>query len=137
MPAVLGLSGYSYLRQRLLPVLLRLTRHVLDRYLAAGSITIAWSLVVLAVLPDSPASAHRWFSPAEREILLRRMRGNVAGADVRIIKREQVLEAFKDVKVWLMGAMGAAIYVCNGGVTAFGSLIIKVCALSSPSYGYG
>ena len=54
------------------------------------------------------------------------MRGNVAGADVRKVKWYQVWEATKDVKVWLMGAMGAAIYVCNGGVTAFGSLIIKV-----------
>ena len=92
----------------------------------AGSITIAWSLLVLAILPDSPASATMWFSEEERAILVRRMRGNVRGADVRRVKWHQVREAFMDWKVWLMGAMGAAIYVCNGGVTAFGSLIIKV-----------
>ncbi|GJE90153.1 hypothetical protein PsYK624_062780 [Phanerochaete sordida] len=59
------------------------------------------------------------------------MRGNVAGADVRTIKKAQVIEALKDVKIWIMGAMGAAIYVCNGGVTAFGSLIIKSFGYSS------
>ena len=55
------------------------------------------------------------------------MKGNIAGADVRGIKKAQIFEALCDAKIWLMGAMGAAIYVCNGGVTAFGSLIIKVC----------
>ncbi len=54
------------------------------------------------------------------------MHGNLAGADVRILKKAQVWEALRDFKIWLMAAMGAAIYVCNGGVTAFGSLIIKV-----------
>lgn len=54
------------------------------------------------------------------------MRGNLSGADVREVKWYQVREALQDAKIWLMGAMGAAIYVCNGGVTAFGSLIIKV-----------
>ena len=67
-----------------------------------------------------------WFNEKERAILIRRMRGNVKGADVQKLKWYQVREALMDWKVWLMGAMGAAIYVCNGGVTAFGSLIIKV-----------
>lgn len=67
-----------------------------------------------------------WFSEAERAFLIRRMHGNVAGADVRSLKKAQIWEALRDFKIWLMAAMGAAIYVCNGGVTAFGSLIIKV-----------
>lgn len=100
------------------------------RYLVAGSVTIFWSFIVLLVLPDSPATSHRWFNESERAILLGRMRGNLAGADVRMVKRGQVYEALKDVKIWLMGAMGAAVYICNGGVTAFGSLIIKVRGLS-------
>ncbi|THG96701.1 hypothetical protein EW026_g5177 [Hermanssonia centrifuga] len=83
-------------------------------YLVAGSATILWSVLVLAILPDSPATSHRWFNEAERAILTRRMHGNLAGADI-----------------WLMAAMGAAIYVCNGGVTAFGSLIIKSFGYSS------
>ncbi|EKM54882.1 uncharacterized protein PHACADRAFT_96377 [Phanerochaete carnosa HHB-10118-sp] len=100
-------------------------------YLFAGSITIFWSFIVLVVLPDSPATSHRWFNESERAILIGRMRGNLAGADVREIKKAQIYEAFKDVKIWLMGAMSAAIYVCNGGVTAFGSLIIKSFGYSS------
>ncbi|PSR72625.1 hypothetical protein PHLCEN_2v11509 [Hermanssonia centrifuga] len=100
-------------------------------YLVAGSATILWSVLVLAILPDSPATSHRWFNEAERAILTRRMHGNLAGADVRILKKAQVWEALRDFKIWLMAAMGAAIYVCNGGVTAFGSLIIKSFGYSS------
>ncbi|KZO89503.1 MFS general substrate transporter, partial [Calocera viscosa TUFC12733] len=100
-------------------------------YLFAGSVTLLWSAVLLLLLPDSPASSHRWFSEQERRILIGRMRGNLGGADSRRLKWAQVREAAGDWKVWLMGAMGAAIYVCNGGVTAFGSLIIKSFGYSS------
>ncbi len=54
------------------------------------------------------------------------MKGNLYGADNRRVKWYQVREAFCDFKIWLLAAMGAAIYVTNGGVTAFGTLIIKV-----------
>lgn len=61
-------------------------------YLLAGSVTIAWSIILLLILPDSPASSRaRWFfSEQECAMLVRRMRGNVNGADVRRIKRYQV-----------------------------------------------
>ena len=90
-----------------------------------------WSIVVILTLPDSPASpapplTRRLFTPTDRAILVHRMRGNLSGADVKSLKWYQIKEAAMDWKIWLMGAMGAAIYVCNGGVTAFGSLIIKV-----------
>ncbi|KAI0818858.1 MFS general substrate transporter [Irpex lacteus] len=100
-------------------------------YLAAGSITILWSFVVLAVLPETPATAHRLFNQEEREILVARMKGNLYGADNRRVKWYQVREAFCDFKIWLLAAMGAAVYVTNGGVTAFGTLIIKSLGYSS------
>lgn len=104
--------------------------HLYDRYLAAGSITILWSLVVLAILPETPATAHRLFNQEERDILVARMKGNLYGADNRRVKWYQVREAFCDFKIWLLAAMGAAVYVTNGGVTAFGTLIIKVSVTS-------
>jgi hypothetical protein len=85
-----------------------------------------WSLVVLTVLPDSPGTSHRWFNEEERAILTARMRGNLHGASIRQIKWYQIREALGDFKIWLLGVMAAAVYVTNGGVTAFGSLIIKV-----------
>ncbi|EIN12276.1 MFS general substrate transporter [Punctularia strigosozonata HHB-11173 SS5] len=100
-------------------------------YLLAGSATIVWSLIILAVLPDSPASSHRWFNEEERSTLLLREKEKPSGVDSRRLRLDQALEAAKDVKVWIMAVMGAAIYVCNGGVTAFGSIIIKSFGYSS------
>ncbi|KAI0083981.1 MFS general substrate transporter [Irpex rosettiformis] len=100
-------------------------------YLAAGSITILWSLFILAVLPETPATAHRLFNEQERAILVARMKGNLAGADNRQVKWHQVREAFCDFKIWLLATMGAAVYVTNGGVTAFGTLVIKSFGYSS------
>jgi hypothetical protein len=112
------------------------------RYIIAGAITIFWSGVLLLLLPDTPAQANRWlFSQEECRILTNRaekMRDDRNG-----VEWVQLKEAARDPKIWLMGSMGAAIYVCNGGtlilpfssisfdfyasgVTAFGSLIIKV-----------
>ena len=64
-------------------------------YLFAGSVTIAWAFVVLFMLPDSPAAGGSWtlrklFTARERGILVRRMKGNVKGADVRRVKTYQV-----------------------------------------------
>ncbi|KAI0682562.1 hypothetical protein BC835DRAFT_1458373 [Cytidiella melzeri] len=52
------------------------------------------------------------------------MRG--PGVDVRKVKWYEVLEALRHYKIWLFCAMGSAIYETNSGVTAFGSLIVKV-----------
>jgi sugar phosphate permease len=97
-------------------------------YLVAGSITMGWAIIVLALLPDTPASAPRWlFTPHERATLasLETARARTAGP----IIWPQVWEALRDPQIWALSMMGAAVYVCNGGVTAFGSLIIK-------SFGY-
>jgi hypothetical protein len=96
------------------------------RYLLGGSMTILWSLVVFVALPDSPGTSHRWFNEEERAILIARMRGNLNGASVRQLKWYQIREALCDYKIWLLAAMGAATYVTNGGVAAFGSVIIRV-----------
>ena len=105
----------------------------IHRYLAAGSITILWSLLIFAVLPETPASAHRLFNERERAILVARMKSSIDGADNRTVQWYQVREAFRDFKIWLLAATGAAIYVTNGGVTAFGTLVIKVRSSSSNS----
>ncbi|KAI0684268.1 MFS general substrate transporter [Cytidiella melzeri] len=100
-------------------------------YLAAGSVTILWSLVVLIVLPESPATSHRWFNEAERAILVARMRGSLSGVDVRKVKWYQIREALRDYKLWSLCFLTAAVTVTNGGVTVFGSLIVKSLGYSS------
>lgn len=49
----------------------------------------------------------------------------------QVWSNSQALEALSDVKVWIYFLLAIAIYVCNGGVTAFGSYIIKSFGYSS------
>jgi hypothetical protein len=139
-----SLSPWKYMSVPSFSLLVFYLKLLFFRYLFAGSLTILWSLVIFIVLPDSPTSSHRWFNEDERRCLVQRVKGHLARADSQRLKSDQAIEALKDIKVWLMAAMGAAVYVCNGGtpwhfevldddsnpglsgVTAFGSLIIKV-----------
>jgi hypothetical protein len=95
------------------------------RYIVAGSVTIFWSAVLFLLLPDTPSSRspagleRLLFTPRERELLAERGRredsSGTNGASKAGIEWDQVCEAALDVKIWIMAAMGAAIYVCNGG----------------------
>jgi hypothetical protein len=81
-------------------------------------------MLLALLLPDSPSRAPGWlFSPAERAALARRL--DSSALRTYGIEWAQLAEAACDPQVWLLALMGAAVYVCNGGVTAFGSLIIK------------
>jgi hypothetical protein len=99
-------------------------------YLFAGAWTILWSLVVLYMIPDSPRTASRWFTPAERRLLVARTQSNRTGrTELSSFDWAQAKEAALDIKIWLFLVMAAGIYVCNGAVTAFATQIIK-------SFGY-
>ncbi|KAG8715267.1 hypothetical protein FRC11_004999 [Ceratobasidium sp. 423] len=97
---------------------------------AAGSWTIAWGILLLFLLPDNPMSA-RLFSLEERKLAVRRLRDNMTGVESKKFKRSQFIEAITDIKIWIFMLMGAALYVTNGGVTAFGAQIVKSFGYSS------
>ncbi|SDA01481.1 BZ3500_MvSof-1268-A1-R1_Chr10-1g02709 [Microbotryum saponariae] len=99
-------------------------------YLFAGAWTILWAFVVLYFIPDSPQDSHRWFNEEERRTLLARSRKNRTGAiGPSTFKWSHAREAATDVKLYLYLLISSAIYVCNGGVTAFGARIVN-------SFGY-
>ncbi|KAG9100394.1 hypothetical protein FRC06_004170 [Ceratobasidium sp. 370] len=99
-------------------------------YIFAGSWTIAWGIVLLFLLPDNPMSA-RMFTLEERKLAVRRLQDNMTGVESKTFKRSQFVEAVTDVKIWIYMMMGAALYVTNGGVTAFGAQIVKSFGYSS------
>ncbi|GAA6015957.1 hypothetical protein JCM11491_007125 [Sporobolomyces phaffii] len=99
-------------------------------YLFAGAWTILWAAVILLLVPDSPRTSQRWFNDREREILIRRSRENMSGrVEPSNFSWDQAKEALRDVKIYIFLVMAAAIYICNGGVTAFGARIVS-------SFGY-
>ncbi|CAE6472124.1 unnamed protein product [Rhizoctonia solani] len=99
-------------------------------YIFAGSWTIAWGILLFFLLPDNPMSA-RLFSLEERKLAVRRLRDNMTGVESKKFKRSQFIEAIMDIKIWILMLMGAALYVTNGGVTAFGAQIVKSFGYSS------
>ncbi|GAA5955885.1 hypothetical protein JCM3765_000028 [Sporobolomyces pararoseus] len=100
-------------------------------YLFAGTWTILWSLVIFYFIPDSPKTSQRWFNDREIEILLKRSRENLNGKIIDPLKGgesfdwKQAKEALRDLKIWIFMLMAASIYICNGGVTAFGARIVS------------
>ncbi|GAB1517385.1 hypothetical protein RhiTH_000433 [Rhizoctonia solani] len=99
-------------------------------YIFAGSWTIAWGILLFFLLPDNPMSA-RLFSLEERKLAVQRLRDNMTGVESKKFKRSQFIEAIMDIKIWIFMLMGAALYVTNGGVTAFGAQIVKSFGYSS------
>lgn len=92
-------------------------------YLLAGSLTFLFGLVCFA-LPDSPVSA--WFLTAEeRFTAVERLRIGQTGVRCTKFKKNQLVEALFDTKVWLIFVMMASCYTMNGAVSGFGPLIVS------------
>ncbi|WWD22657.1 hypothetical protein CI109_107150 [Kwoniella shandongensis] len=94
-------------------------------YYFVGALTITWAFVVFFFLPEHPLQPGRFFTEEEKQVLIRRFEENPFGASQQSLKGYQLLEAVSDIKTWIYLLMGAAIYICNGSVTAFGARIIS------------
>ncbi|KAJ9139443.1 MFS general substrate transporter [Pleurostoma richardsiae] len=92
-------------------------------FLILGAITFLWGLVFLYIVPDNPATA-RWLSDDEKVTALQRVVNNKAGTKTRVIERSQILEAFTDIKIWLIALIAFCNAFCGGALT-FQSLIMK------------
>jgi len=97
---------------------------------------------VIFFLPDSPVTAKR-LSVKERRWAVERLRGDQTGVENKQLKKYQVIEAFKDPKLYLFFVLGTVCNVPNGGISNFGTIIIKgfgfstlVTALMQVPYGF-
>ena len=70
-------------------------------FLIIGLITVLIGFGVFMLLPDSPVKALR-FTEAEKVAALLRVKENQSGTQNAKLKKEQVFEALKDVRVWLV-----------------------------------
>lgn len=94
-------------------------------YYFCGSLTIAWGFIVMAILPASPLQPGPFFTASERDILVRRFEQNPYARDRQSFKKDQCIEALLDIRTYIYLFMATMTYMCNGAVTAFGTLIIK------------
>ncbi|EPQ59297.1 MFS general substrate transporter [Gloeophyllum trabeum ATCC 11539] len=97
-------------------------------YLVFGGMAVVVGIMVLVWLPDSPL--HTWMlSEDEKIIALERVREDQMGTENRKIKKDQVIEAFTDIRTWIIALMIMLTSIPNGGLANFSNLIIK-------SFGY-
>ncbi|KAG8932679.1 hypothetical protein FRC02_000782 [Tulasnella sp. 418] len=99
-------------------------------YIFAGTWTVLWGLILLFFLPDNPMTA-RFLTIEERRIAVERLRSNMTGIENKEFKVYQFMEGLCDIKLYLFLLMGAALYITNGGLTAFGAIIVKSFGYSS------
>ncbi|KAF2843565.1 allantoate transport protein [Patellaria atrata CBS 101060] len=98
-------------------------------YLFAGALTVVYGCFCFAV-PNSPVSA--WFlTPEERVVAVERLRRGQTGVRCQKIKLSQVIEAFTDIKLWLVALLMASAYTVNGAVSGFGPLIVSTFGYST------
>ncbi|KAK2666281.1 Major facilitator superfamily [Fusarium oxysporum f. sp. vasinfectum] len=96
-----------------------------------GGLTVMWSAIILAFLPDSPVSAW-WLSPRERYIAIRRVQKNNTGIEDKRVKWYQIKELLTDPKTYLLAVFACAQNIPNGGLVTFSSIIVSGLGYSVP-----
>jgi hypothetical protein len=78
-------------------------------------LTLIWSIFCWYLIPNSPVGA--WFLREEDQYkAIERVKDNLTGIKSHDLKSYQVLEAFKDPKVWLLAAIQLTQNVPNGAI---------------------
>ncbi|THX17220.1 MFS general substrate transporter [Aureobasidium pullulans] len=93
-------------------------------FLIVGALCSIWGIVMMIFLPDSPVTA-KGLDEREKRIAVERIRDNQTGVENKHLKWYQVREAFRDYKTYLFFVLGFFGNVPNGGISNFGTIIIK------------
>jgi MFS family permease len=99
-------------------------------FLIVGALCSVWGIVMFIFLPDSPVTAPG-LSLASRRLAVERLRGNQTGVENKHFKFYQLKEACLDYKTYLLFLLGIVGNVPNGGISNFGTLIIKSFGFST------
>ncbi|KIV83057.1 hypothetical protein PV11_05117 [Exophiala sideris] len=99
-------------------------------FLIIGLMTILFGGLVAMFLPDSPVKAMR-FSDAEKVAALLRVKENQSGTQNAKIKKAQVIESLKDVRVWLVFLSVLLTSIPNGGLSNFSSILLTTFGYTS------
>ncbi|KAK3676950.1 hypothetical protein LTR78_003155 [Recurvomyces mirabilis] len=99
-------------------------------FLVIGLMNFVWSIVFLLFMPDSATNA-KFLSHKQKVVAVDRVSKNMVGVKTKQYKPKQIVEALLDVKVWTLVLIGMATGIINGGVSNFGSALIKGFGFSS------
>ncbi|KAJ5580011.1 major facilitator superfamily domain-containing protein [Penicillium hispanicum] len=93
-------------------------------FLYEGGLTLGIGILLWFVLAASPTEA-TWLSEEEKVLALERVRENKTGTEVWRFNKSQLIEAFCDVRFYLVFMILVSIGLPNGGITVFGPAIIS------------
>jgi MFS family permease len=99
------------------------------QFIVIGAATAVWGVVQWFLLPDNPVSAF-FLSERQRVVAIERLRADQVGIENKTIKKEQVVETFKDPKTYMYIIMVFACNLTNGAATGFGSIIVQSFGVS-------
>lgn len=99
-------------------------------FLSVGAITLAWAVLCWFCLSAGPTDAW-WLNTREKVIAIRRVRGNQAGIENRVFKKDQFIEAFLDPKSWLIFFINIVLNIPNNGVLTFNSIIVATLGFTT------
>jgi len=84
-------------------------------FILYGGLTLIWGVVMMILLPNSPATAY-FLTPTEREIAVARVASSQLDTS-RQYKMSQVEELFRDPKMYLIVLWSFCSSVSNGALT--------------------
>lgn len=93
-------------------------------YLILGLPTIVTGIFCWYWMPDNQTNA-KFLNRREKLIAIDRIRGNFQGIGSRQWKWSQFREAFRDPRTYLYVMFSLLMNIPNGGITSFGSIVIK------------
>ncbi|PMD31885.1 MFS general substrate transporter [Hyaloscypha variabilis F] len=97
-------------------------------YVILGSVTMGFGLLMLWKFPDSPMKG-AFLTEREQEIAVMRVQTNNTGMQTRKFKKQQFLEAFKDLQLYIIAFSAFTFAFANGALGSFGALLVT-------SFGY-
>ncbi|WPH02557.1 Hypothetical protein R9X50_00542200 [Acrodontium crateriforme] len=99
-------------------------------FLIIGALCCVWGVVMYIFLPDSPVTA-KGLSLREKRIAVERLRADQTGVENKEFKWYQAREALLDIKLYLFFFLGVVCNLPNGGISNFGTIIIKGMGFST------
>ncbi len=93
-------------------------------FLILGLVTVVTGAIYWWYLPDNQSNA-KFLDDRSRLIAIERIRDNFQGIGSQVWKWSQFREAFRDPRTYLYVLFSLLMNIPNGGITTFGSLVIK------------
>ena len=93
-------------------------------FIIIGALCFIWGICIIWYMPDSPVTA-KFLTDHQKRIVVLRLKDNQTGVENKTLKPYQVWEACRDPKTYLFFMLGTCCNLPNGGISNFGTLIVR------------